>query len=122
VTVALWIVNALLALAFAGAGVMKLVRPRATLASSGLAWVEDFSPGAVKLIGLAELLGALGLVLPLATGIAPVLAPVAAVALAATMVGAVVVHVRRREPVTPAVALLVVSAASAVLGFLVVLG
>ncbi len=121
-TVALWIVNGLLALAFAGAGVMKLVRPREALRTSGLAWVEDFSPAAVKLVGLAELLGALGLVLPIATGIAPVLAPVAAAALAVTMVGAVVVHVRRREPTGPAVALLAVGVVSAVLGFVVVLG
>lgn len=46
-TVALWIVDGLLALAFAGAGVMKLVRPREALRTSGLAWVEDFSPAVV---------------------------------------------------------------------------
>lgn len=120
--VALWIVNGLLALAFLGAGLMKLTRPKAALKASGMGWTDDYSDGAVKLIGLAELLGALGLVLPLATGVAPVLTPVAAVALAATMVGAVAVHVRRKESPAPAAGLLVLSVVSAVLGFPVVLG
>ncbi len=116
--ITLWIVNALLALLVFAAGGMKLVRPNAALVSAGLAWVEDFSPPVVKLIGAAEVLGALGLILPLLTGIAPILAPIAAVALAVLMIGAVVTHVRRREnPVVPAV-LAALSIASAVLGFL----
>ncbi len=83
-----------------------------------MAWVATVSPAAVKAIGAIEVLGALGLIMPIATGIAPVLAPVAAVGLALTMVGAAVVHVRRKESAAPAVVLLVVSVASAVLGFL----
>jgi len=51
----------------------------------------------VKLIGAADALGALGLVLPWALGIAKVLTPLAAVGLAIMMVGAVVVHTRRKE-------------------------
>lgn len=93
----LWVVAGLLALAFLAAGAMKLTRPKAQLAESGLAWVEDFTPGAVKGIGAVEVLGALGLVLPAVTGIAPVLVPLAATGLALTMVGAAVVHVRRGE-------------------------
>ena len=58
-----------------------------------------------------------GTLRPLATGIAPVLSPVAAVGLAVLMAGAVVVHARRREPVVPPLALLVLALAAAVLGF-----
>lgn len=118
--IALWIVNGLLALAFLAAGGMKLARPKDALSASGMAWVEDFSPGAVKTIGALEVLGALGLVLPRLTGIAEILTPLAAVGLVLTMVGAVVVHVRRKEPPAPAVVLGVVAAVSAVLGFAVV--
>ncbi len=121
-TIALWIINILLALAFLAAGGMKATRPRPALVSAGLAWVEDFSLGAVKTIGVLEVLGAIGLVLPLATGILPILTPIAATALAVTMIGAVVVHVRRRESALPAIVLGVLSIASAVLGYLVVLG
>ena len=76
---------------------MKLAQPRAKLAASGMAWTEDFSDAAVKGIGALEVLGALGLILPAALDIAPVLTPLAAVGLALVMAGAVVVHLRRGE-------------------------
>ncbi|MHA7984215.1 DoxX family protein [Rathayibacter sp. CAU 1779] len=115
-TIALWIVNILLALAFLAAGGTKLLQPKAKLAPA-MGWVEDFATPSVKLIAAAEVVGALGLVLPLFTGIATILAPIAAVCLAIIMVGAVVVHIRRKEPVLPALVLGIVSIASAVLGF-----
>lgn len=119
--IALWILNVLLALAFVMAGVMKVARPKSALMSSGLAWAGDFADPTVKLIGAAELVGGIGLVLPLLTGIAPILTPIAATALTLVMIGAVTVHIRRKESATPSIALGVLSAASAVLGFLVVL-
>jgi hypothetical protein len=115
--IAYWIVAGLTALAFLAAGGMKLARSKEQLAASGLAWTEDFSAPVIKLIAAAEVLGALGLVLPMATGIAPVLSPVAGVCLAVIMVGAFVVHLRRHEPPIP-LALLALAVASAVLGFL----
>ena len=93
----LWIVQALLVAAFVMAGVMKATQPKEKLAPK-LPWVEDFSPGTVRLIGVAELAGGLGLILPAATGIAPALTPIAAACLAVVMVLAAAVHVRRREP------------------------
>ncbi|MCU1614334.1 MAG: DoxX family protein [Frankiales bacterium] len=93
-----WIVAGVLAAAFLGAGLMKLSQPRKKLADSGMGWVEDFSDGAVKGIGGLEVLGALGLILPAALDIAPVLVPLAATGLALVMAGAAVTHARRREP------------------------
>jgi uncharacterized membrane protein len=93
----LWIVQAILAAVFALSGVMKTTQPKEQLAPR-LPWVEDFSTGTVRLIGVAELLGALGLILPAATGIAPVLTPIAATCLAVVMALAAATHVRRREP------------------------
>ncbi|MDR6868833.1 hypothetical protein J2Y69_003459 [Microbacterium resistens] len=119
--IALWIVNALLALAMLGAGGMKLLTPKGTLAERGMAWTEDFSAGAIKVFAGLEVIGAAGLILPLATDIAPVLAPLAAVGLGVIMIGAVVVHARRREPIVPPLVLALLAIASAVLGFLVVL-
>lgn len=120
--IALWIVNALLALAFLGAGLMKVARPAAALQAVGMTWIEDFGPASAKLIGALEVIGALGLILPLLTGVAPILAPLAAVGLAVLMIGATVVHLRRKESATPGLVLGVVSVVSAMLGFLVVLG
>lgn len=116
--VSLWIVNVLLALAFLGAGGMKVARPKSALAESGMGWVEDFSPTSIKAIGAVEILGAIGLIVPLATDIAPVLTPSAAIGLAITMAGATVVHARRGEPTTVGIVLTLLAAVSAVLGFL----
>lgn len=92
----LWILQVVLALFFAMAGVTKLSQPKDKL-HERLPWVEDFSAGTVKFIGAVELLGAIGLMLPAVTGIAVVLTPLAAAGLALTMALAAVVHVRRGE-------------------------
>ncbi|MFD3948003.1 DoxX family protein [Streptomyces sp. NPDC058579] len=94
---ALWIVASVLALLFLMAGLMKISQPREKLAASGMAWAGDFSPGTVKAIGAIEVLGALGLILPAVLGIAPGLAAWAALGLAATMLCATAVHLRRKE-------------------------
>jgi uncharacterized membrane protein YphA (DoxX/SURF4 family) len=97
VNVVLWIVAGLLAVAFLAAGLMKLAQPKKKLAESGMGWTEDFSDGAVKGIGALEVLGAVGLILPAALGIVPVLVPIAATGLALLMLGAAVTHARRKE-------------------------
>ena len=94
----LWIIAGLLAVVYLAAGVGKLIVPKEKLATApGAGWVEDFSAGSVKAIGALEALGAVGLVLPAATGIAPVLVPLAALGLVLIMVGAVITRLRRHE-------------------------
>ena len=95
-TVALWIVQILLAVIFLAAGVIKATQPLDKLAKP-MPWIGDFRPGVVRFIGVIEVLGALGLVLPVALDIAPVLSPVAAIGLAVTMLAAAIVHARRKE-------------------------
>lgn len=94
--IALWIVQILLALAFGLAGVMKATRPVETMVAR-MAWAADYSPRTIKLIGVVEILGALGLILPQLTGIATILTPIAAIGLAVVMLLAIGVHLRRRE-------------------------
>jgi len=96
--IVLWIIAGLLAVAFLGAGLMKLGQPKKRLADSGMGWVEDFSPGMVKTIGALEVLAAIGLILPAALDIAPILVPIAATGLVGLMLGAAITHARRREP------------------------
>jgi len=93
---ALWVVQILLALAFLGAGFLKTSKTKEQLATR-MKWVESFSPSVIKLIGVLELLGAIGLVLPALTGILPWLTPLAAAGLALTMVGAMITHLLRKE-------------------------
>jgi uncharacterized membrane protein YphA (DoxX/SURF4 family) len=96
VNVFLWGLQILLALVMLAAGGFKLSQPRPKLAES-MAWVENFTSPQVKAIAAVEVLAAIGLVLPAATGIAPVLTPLAGAGVAVIMIGAVVTHGRLRE-------------------------
>ena len=98
--IALWIASALLALSNLGAGAFKLVTPRSKLVGMQ-PWTNDFSATQIRLIAVAEVLGGLGVILPLVTNILPVMTSVAAFAIAALQVGATVVHIRRKELVVP---------------------
>lgn len=113
-----WIIAGLLALVYLTTGAMKIARPKDTLASSGMAYVGDFSATQVKLIGVAELLGAIGLILPKLLGILPVLSPISAIGLVLLMIGAIGTHVRRHEQFIPPLVLALLAVAAAVLGFL----
>lgn len=93
---ALWIVQGLLAAGFLFAGASKLAQHHDKLTDQ-MGWPGDFSPGFVNTIGGLEVLGALGLILPGIFDTAPELTPIAAVGLALVQVGAVVVHIRRKE-------------------------
>lgn len=97
--IALWIVAGILSALYLFSGFGKLITPREKMATMmrPAAWVLDFSPGMLKAIGVAEILGAIGVILPALLGIAPILVPVAALGLALLMTGAVIMRVRRRE-------------------------
>lgn len=95
--IALWVVAGLLAAAFAAAGLMTLTQPKPKLAAAGMGWVAAVPAGGVGGIGALKVLAAVGLILPAALNIAPVLVPLAAVGLVLLMVGAAVTPARRSE-------------------------
>lgn len=112
--IVLWILQALLALAFGMAGTMKLITPIATLASQGgdaSAWMNEM-PWLVRFIGASELAGAIGVVLPAATRIKPMLTPLAAALLVVVMILAAGYHVMANDAahMMPAVVLGLISA------------
>jgi hypothetical protein len=98
---ALWIAAGVLAAVLLVAAINKLVMSKEKLAAfPGGGWVEDFSPGALNAISTLEILGAVGLILPAVSGIAPVLVPLAATGVALLFAGAVITRLRRGERVT----------------------
>ncbi|HEX7736523.1 MAG TPA: DoxX family protein [Ktedonobacteraceae bacterium] len=106
--IALWIVQILLALAFLMAGGAKTFTPIEKLRTQ-MGWARHATTPIVRLVGVLELAGAVGLILPAATKIAPWLTPLAAVGLVLAMIGAVIVHIRLNETkqiTTPLVLLL----------------
>lgn len=94
--VAYWIVAALLALFYLYAGGIKVARSKDQLRPM-MGWVDSVPLRLVRTIGVLEVLGALGLILPPLTGIAAGLALAAATGLALIQVGGMSLHLRRGE-------------------------
>ena len=91
--IALWIVQILLALLFLFAGGTKLLLPIETLTAMGPP-NQVILPGLLlRFIGVCEVLGALGLVLPGLLHIRPMLTPLAAAGLLIIMIGAIIVTI-----------------------------
>jgi uncharacterized membrane protein YphA (DoxX/SURF4 family) len=112
-TSTLWIIQGLLALLFLFAGSMKLIVPIQIL----LAQMPLPLPGLfLKFIGVAEVAGAIGLILPGLLRIRPILTPLAACGLLIIMIGATVVTLAGGE-VVPALLPLVVGLLCAVVAF-----
>ena len=95
-TIAVWIVSGLVALAYLVAGGLKLVTSEAKLPQT-FSYVEVTGVRLLRVIGALEVLGAIGVILPALTGIVPILTPIAATGLALIQVGAIIVHLRRGE-------------------------
>jgi uncharacterized membrane protein YphA (DoxX/SURF4 family) len=98
VNLALWIVQVLLAAAFIPPAIMKAFFYDAFRAKFPWPWARDVSKPLVVFIGISELAGGIGLILPWATGILPNLTPLAACGLALIMLLAALFHARRKEP------------------------
>ena len=96
---ALWIVQILLALTFLMAGIMKTTQPIDRLKGM-MPWIESLHPETlVRGIGILEILGGLGVILPSLTRILPWLTPVAAGGLVLTMIGALTLHLSRKDAI-----------------------
>jgi hypothetical protein len=95
-TVAYWVVAALLALLYLYSGGLKLLRSPDQLRPM-MGWIDTVPLRLVRTIGVLEVLGALGLILPPLTGVAPVLALAAATGLVLIQVGGVSLHLSRGE-------------------------
>jgi uncharacterized membrane protein YphA (DoxX/SURF4 family) len=92
----LWVVQILLGALFVAVGTMKATQPIAVLVET-FGWPAAVPAALVRFIGLAELLGGLGLILPSATRVKPMLTPLAGVGLVLTMLFAAGFHISRGE-------------------------
>jgi len=95
-TIAVWIVSGIAAALYLMAGGRKVTMPEAKLPAN-FPFVEVTGVRVLRLIGALEVLGAIGLIVPVLTGIAPILTPIAGFGLALIMVLAIALHVRRKE-------------------------
>jgi uncharacterized membrane protein len=91
----LWILQALLALAFLGAGINHALNYERMVSQPRMGWASAVGRDRLRVIGVLEVLGAIGVILPGLTGVLPWLVPTAAASLALLMVAAGVLHLRR---------------------------
>jgi uncharacterized membrane protein YphA (DoxX/SURF4 family) len=94
--IALWVAQILLALLFGMAGAMKTFQVEKVRGQ--MPWAKDRSDAFIRFVGISEVLGALGMILPLLTGILPWLSPLAALGLAVIQVLAIFMeHLPKKE-------------------------
>ena len=113
--IAYWVVAGILAFVYLLVGGTKIIRSRAQLEESGMSWVRGANPAVVKLVGLIEILGAVGLIVPPLTNTAVLLAPLAAIGLVLVQAVTIGVHMQMKDvrslPINIALLLLAFAAA-----------
>jgi hypothetical protein len=94
--IAVWIASALLAALYLAAGGMKAFAPIERL-NAQMGWTTVTGPRLTRVIGIVEVLGAIGVILPHLTGILPWLSVVAAFGLALVQLLAIGFHIRQKD-------------------------
>ncbi len=121
-TIIYWVLAAYLAFIYLAGGWAKVSKKKDDYVASGMGWAKDVSPAGIRTLGVLEIAGVLGLVLPPVTHIAPVLAPIAAIGLVIVQIGAITVHVRAGQKSMLGkvnVPLLIAAALEAIIGFII---
>ena len=96
-TIALWIVQALLGLIFVITGSFKFFQSKEKIIESGGAWAEDFAPGIIKLIAAVEIISGLLVIVPKLLGRGHYLTFIGAACITIIMAGSIFVHIKRKE-------------------------
>lgn len=100
VHVGLWVAQGLLVAVFGFSAAVKGTQPKQRALQLGMTGVVNIPVPLMRFTALCEVFGVIGLVLPYATGIAPILTPAAAIGLGIIMIAAAVIHLRLHEPWT----------------------
>lgn len=96
--ITLWILQSIIAAIFLYSGVQKSIYSERILVAKGQTGVEGLSTGLIRFIGVSEILGTIGIIVPLLIHMLPILTIISAGCLAAIMVPAAVIHYKRHEP------------------------
>lgn len=93
----IWIIQALVAFVFLFSGFNKAYFDEKTLVLKGQTGVEGLSKGFIKFIGVAEIFGAIALILPILLQKFTFLVPISAIILGLIMLPAAYIHFNRKE-------------------------
>lgn len=106
-----WVLSGLLALLYLMAGFAKITNPHNE--KKPMPTLLDFTPGQVRWIGIVEILGAIGLILPELLGVLPWLTIVSALGLALIQFLAIFAHRKHNEPFVPNIVFMIIALAVA---------
>jgi len=93
----LWSLQFITALIFMYSGINKSIFSGQKLVAKGQTGVEGLPLPLIRFIGISEIFGAVGLIVPRWTNILPVLTPIAAICFAVMMILAARIHYKRKE-------------------------
>jgi hypothetical protein len=104
-TTAIWILKGIIALIFSFTGIYKIFLPKAELLDKGMKGLTDLDEDQIKVVGLLEVLGVLGLIMPSILNIFPVLSAISAVCLSLTMIVAGKINNKLKLHIFPNIAI-----------------
>jgi hypothetical protein len=104
----IWILKGVIALIFAFTGIFKLFLPKTKLLEKGMKGLIHLKEMQIKVVGLLEILGALGLILPTLINILPILTSVSAICLGLTMIVAGIINCQLKLPVIPNIVIFII--------------
>jgi hypothetical protein len=107
-TPTLWILKGLITLVFTFTGIAKIFFPKAELLDKGMKGLRDLDERQIKFVGVLEVLGALGLILPTLLNIYPVLSTVSAFCLSLTMIAAGLINRKLKLSIIPNIVIFVI--------------
>ena len=104
----IWILKGVIALLFTFTGVNKIFLPKAKLLDKGMKGLINLDEKQIKVVGLLEVLGAFGLILPALLNIYPVLSVISALCLSLTMIFAGWINYKLKLPIIPNIVIFVI--------------
>jgi len=107
-TTTIWILKVVIALLFSFTGIFKMFLPKAKLLAKGMKGLIELDDQQIKVVGLLELLGACGLILPSLLNIYPIVSIISALCLSLTMIVAGWINYKLKLPIIPNIVIFII--------------
>jgi hypothetical protein len=100
-TTTIWILKGVIAVIFTFTGVFKIFLPKTKLLAKGMKGLTDLDEDQIRVVGLLEVLGVFGLILPALLNINPIIPVISSLCLSLTMVVAGWINYKLKLPIIP---------------------
>lgn len=107
-TTTIWILKVVIASLFTFTGILKIFLPKVKLLAKGMKGLTDLNEDQIKILGLLEVLGACGVILPTLLNIYPFLSVISALCLSLTMIVAGWINYKLKLTIIPNIAIFII--------------